>query len=87
MYSSVGRKFRAYCSDGVTRVATTTAEPDTYFTQPARVQVKGKTVTGYISGCSTHGHYFSPNTWGKNAALMPNIGMRHYDFAECALAQ
>lgn len=37
------------CPDGIYRVARITAEADTFFTIPAQVQVRGKTVTGYIS--------------------------------------
>ena len=44
-----GRKVRALCEDGVLRVAVATNEPDTYFSVPARVQAKGKTVRGYIT--------------------------------------
>jgi len=32
------------------RTVYTTGEPDTYFSQPAACQVKGKTVRGYVTG-------------------------------------
>lgn len=38
----------ALCQDGVRRTAYITAEADTYFGRPARVSVKGKTVSGFI---------------------------------------
>lgn len=38
----------ALCEDGVRRTATVTAEPDTFFSQPARVSAHGKTVSGFI---------------------------------------
>lgn len=37
------------CPDGIYRTARITGDPDTAFTIPAQVQVRGKTVTGYIS--------------------------------------
>lgn len=72
----------AVCSDGVERVATFTAENDTFFSRPARVAVKGKTVSGYITsetldGWSTETEgdpgvfKFSAYAYGKNAGLLP----------------
>lgn len=39
----------ALCPDGQRRAATTTAEPDTFFSVPARVHANGTTVTGFIT--------------------------------------
>ena len=36
------------CQDGVQRSAVCTADPDTFFSQPARVTVDGKTVSGFL---------------------------------------
>jgi hypothetical protein len=39
----------ALCQDGVQRTAVCTADPDTFFSQPARVTVDGKTLSGFLS--------------------------------------
>ena len=41
---------KALCADGVRRTAWITAPADTFFSIPARVKVKGRTVSGYITG-------------------------------------
>lgn len=41
------------------RTARITSEPDTYFSQPAFITVKGKRLTGYITGTDT-GYEFRP---------------------------
>lgn len=48
-WSMVGTRFQVLCSDGQVRVATATAETDTMFSVPARVQVKGRTVAGFVT--------------------------------------
>jgi hypothetical protein len=47
---------KAICEDGTQRFATVTAEPDTFFSIPARVSVKGTTVRGYLT-CETLAGY------------------------------
>ena len=47
-YGQAGARFRVLCSDGRTRIATATAEPDTMETVPARVSVRGRTVSGHV---------------------------------------
>lgn len=37
------------CEDGVRRTARTAMQADTYFSLPARVSVRGKTVSGFLS--------------------------------------
>ena len=44
-----GFRVKALCEDGVTRSAVTTSFPDTFFSVPAAVKVKGKTVSGFLS--------------------------------------
>ncbi|SRR5258706_9432429 len=75
------------CPDGIYRTARITAEADTFFTIPAQVQVRGKTVTGFIS----HRHdqpedemYF----WGfgpNMAAFFPEFD-KAYEFIEKHIA-
>lgn len=64
----------ALCEDGRRRTAYITAEADTYFSIPARVSVKGKTVTGFVSGCENEqgeqDYTFTANLYGKNHALL-----------------
>lgn len=60
------------CSDGKLRVAYYVGQPDTYFSQPARMKVKGKTVTGSLySTYNGDGLEFSPYRYRKNHAVLP----------------
>ena len=40
---------RLLCSDGKIRAAELSECPDTFFSTPARIRIKGKTVTGYMT--------------------------------------
>ena len=73
---------KCLCSDGVRRTARITSEPDTFFSQPARVKVKGRTVTGFIMrneafdvSLAEHPDVedweFVANNFGKNGHLLP----------------
>lgn len=55
------------CPDGKRRVATITGQPDTWFSTPARVQVKGLSVSGFITSAD-HGDdiQFIPYQYRKN---------------------
>jgi hypothetical protein len=53
----------AVCADGVQRTAACTGDPDTFFFQPARVTVGGKTVSGFLS-----------TEWICTRCLRPDIG-------------
>lgn len=77
-------KVRALCADGVLRTARTVQSPDTFFSLPARVTVRGKTVSGYITsennplvayrtiqGALALGYVFIPYQYGKNHAQLP----------------
>jgi hypothetical protein len=65
------------CSDGRTRFARITGQPDTFFSVPASVKVQGKRVTGFVTMAPTYregvkeGYIFQANQFGKNAALLP----------------
>lgn len=65
------------CSDGKFRTFWAQGEPDTFFTQPGRVKVKGKTVTGFIWADTTFPYgvdtifKFTANQWMKNAGELP----------------
>jgi len=65
---------KALCSDGVRRTAWISAEADTWFSIPARVKVKGKTVSGYITGREgpngERDSEFRQYIYGKNANLL-----------------
>lgn len=68
------------CSDGKRRTARITGEADTYFSIPAAVTVKGKTVSGFVTGFT---HHNAPDYTDdlefisienrKNTALLPGI--------------
>lgn len=66
---------KCLCSDGVRRTAWITSEADTYFSIPARVKVKGKTVSGYVTGRETEDlkpdSEFRQYLYAKNANLLP----------------
>ena len=71
-------KGKALCSDGKLRAFTITGMPDSMFSIPARVAMKGKSVTGFIhfekTGSGSNHHEvicFSANAYGKNADLLP----------------
>ncbi len=44
---------RAICPDGIIRCFRITGQADTFFSIPAQVRYKGKTVTGFITTCHT----------------------------------
>lgn len=54
------------CPDGKRRVAQTTADPDTWFSTPARVQVKGLSVSGFITSHDDGDIKFLPYVYRKN---------------------
>jgi len=65
---------RAMCEDGRRRYARITSTPDTFFSIPARVQVQGKTVSGFITGTETddfqQDYKFVAYDYGKNGHLL-----------------
>jgi hypothetical protein len=65
-----GRKAKALCADGRIRSATATAEPDTYFSVPARVSVRHKTVSGFLMVEGNEWMTFTAYLYGKNADLI-----------------
>lgn len=66
---------RCMCSDGVARYAKITGQPDTAWTVPAQVQVRGKSVSGFVSFDSScgedKGYTFHASKFGKNGGLLP----------------
>lgn len=48
-WSGLVRVVGALCDDGTLRTATITGHPDSFFSQPARVTVRGRTVTGFVT--------------------------------------
>ncbi len=69
---------KAVCSDGVTRSVKVRSywdgqrhciHGDTYFSAPARVSVKGKTVAGYISA-DDNGYTFRAYLYRKNHSVI-----------------
>lgn len=65
------------CTDGKTRTATITGEPQTFSTIPARVHAHGKTVSGFLTMSPTYkegvkeGYIFYPYTYMKNGKILP----------------
>jgi len=51
------RKAFAVCPDGIKRIAVC-GLPDTYFSIPARIRVKGKSIVGYVTGSDDNGLEF-----------------------------
>ena len=66
---SVSKVVGAVCADGKRRTATVTGHADTWFSLPAIVSVKGKTVTGFLSTDNGLWH-FTANKYRKNHALI-----------------
>lgn len=69
---------RALCPDGKRRTAWITGEADTFFSIPARVTYKGRTVTGFVTYGNAEGlvaqedsddYQFHANKFGKNGHL------------------
>ena len=77
--AQTGTAYRVLCSDGKIRTAVATAEADTFYTIPARVTVRGRTITGsvYHRGMDWDGpadgprYAFSAYTYRKNGAILP----------------
>lgn len=76
---------RAVCADGVTRTVRVkcyrfdgSMAADTYFSVPAYVQIKGKTVRGYLTGSDLDGdaspYAFHAYTYGKNGTILGTLG-------------
>lgn len=63
---------RAICPDGRVRAFRPVGQPDTFWTQPARVQAFGRTVSGYLTtGEDDAGDLLVTfNPTGKHAGVM-----------------
>lgn len=63
------------CQDGERRTAIITGEADTFFSIPAKVRVRGKWVSGYVTNADSlyfpEGYEFRANRFGKNGHLIP----------------
>lgn len=57
------------CSDGRSRKVTAVGTPDTMFSAPGTVHVRGKSVRGFVM-CNEEGYTFHANKFGKNADLL-----------------
>lgn len=67
---------KALCSDGVRRTAWITGPPDTFFSIPAFVKVKGMSVSGFVTGREKDGkqdYAFNAYEYGKNGRLLSGI--------------
>ena len=74
-------KKRCLCADGKYRMAQQTAENDTFFSTPARVQVRGKTVSGFFTFDSIMEEWlFHANSFRKNHDVIErrNYGVSTY---------
>lgn len=71
---------KALCDDGVARHAVVTGQPDTAWTVPAMVRVRGKSVTGFLTMAETYkdetleGYVFHANKFGKNGNVIKSKG-------------
>ena len=54
------------CPDGKRRVAVITGYPTTWFSHPARVQVCGRSVSGFVTGRDEGDMEFIPYSYRKN---------------------
>lgn len=75
-WAQLAKVINCPCSDGKRRTAVITGMADTYFSIPARVSVRGKTVTGYLT-CEESNPYmgrvggYEFHAAGKNAGALP----------------
>lgn len=81
-FSSLARVENCPCEDNVRRLVYIIGEPETFFSVPACVRVKGKVVSGFVtshSGVDAHGIdptkeglVFVAKRSGRNAGLIAN---------------
>jgi hypothetical protein len=73
---------RAMCADGIVRAVRLASTANTFYSVPASVQVRGKTVSGYITVETAHGYStetdddpavikFGATYYGRNAEMLP----------------
>jgi len=66
------RATNVLCSDGKRRSAFRLRTPDTFFSMPASIKIKGKTVSGYLTKSSDGTDVeFHSYLYGKNGHLLP----------------
>lgn len=66
----MNHRVRAMCEDGTERSATLSPNgADTFFSTPASVRARGKTVTGFVTR-SGNSYEFTANSYGKNAGAI-----------------
>ena len=74
-FSSVAKVENCLCPDGRRRTVWATGEPDTFFSIPAIVKVRGKNVSGYLTtyrdepGKPGEGWEFRAYKYGKNYSV------------------
>ena len=67
-----GSRVKALCADGIIRSALILRDADTFYSVPARVNVKGRSVTGHVYRVSEDDTlHFSPAAWLSNANALP----------------
>lgn len=67
-FAQLERVENCLCQDGRRRTVTVTGEPETFFSVPARTQVNGKTVTGFITGDNDEMRFIAR---GRNNKVIP----------------
>jgi hypothetical protein len=81
---------RAMCSDGTIRSLKRISNADTFFSMPAAISVKGKTVTGFVMVESENGSSASTDSdpaivkfiaykYGKNYNVLPDGAWKRGD--------
>jgi len=68
-YDRVVKVRNCLCPDGVRRVADITGYADTWFSMPARVQVRGVSVSGFVTSFDEDDIKFIPYFYRKNHAV------------------
>lgn len=66
-----GERIPVLCSDGNIRRALILRDADTFYSVPARVQVRGRTVTGFVWIDRDGAVKFTRDSWRDNAHLLP----------------
>lgn len=76
------KKAKVLCSDGVLRTAVKISEPDTFFSVPCSVKVKGVSVRGFMSFDYVNGDttlIFSAFTYCQNHHMLPDSLDKDYN--------
>lgn len=68
---------RLLCSDGVVRAAQLALTPDSFFSHPASIRIKGKLITGYMTVESEFTVEYGATIWRRAYVFRHHDGNEH----------